>query len=373
MKRTTWILAAAAVGALEPLASAVEPADAAAGEERADVALEERAAGAAPERLGDTGLYADAASRTLHPDVVTFVPQYPLWSDGATKRRFLRLPKGASIDASDPDHWVFPVGTKLWKEFSFGRRVETRYMERLADGSWRFDAYVWSEDGTDAVRMPEGGVRGAVEIRPGLRHDVPGVLDCKACHEGPRSPVLGVTALQLSPDRDPNAPHAEPLQPGDVDLPELVGRGLVRGLPAELLASPPRIPARTPRERAVLGYLAANCAGCHSAKGPLASLGMFLEQGARSGSAGGPLPTAVGAPSEFRPPGSGPTPLRIDPGAPGASVLLRRMASRSPLVQMPPLGTHAVDEEAVALVRAWIEDLSREPTKRSNPRVAVTR
>jgi hypothetical protein len=44
---------------------------------------------------------------------------------------------------------------------------------------------------------------------------------------------------------------------------------------------------------------------------------------------------------------------------------------------MPPLGTHAVDEEAVALVRAWIEeDLSPErpdPARRRNPRVAATR
>jgi len=36
------------------------------------------------------------------------------------KRRWLRLPTGTAIDKSDPDHWQFPVGTQLWKQFSRG-------------------------------------------------------------------------------------------------------------------------------------------------------------------------------------------------------------------------------------------------------------
>jgi hypothetical protein len=35
------------------------------------------------------------------------------------------------------------------------------------------------------------------------------------------------------------------------------------------------------------------------------------------------------------------------------------MASRNPLVQMPPLGTQLVDEEALRLIKQWIaEDLT---------------
>ena len=44
----------------------------------------------------------------------------------------------------------------------------------------------------------------------------------------------------------------------------------------------------------------------------------------------------------------------IAPGNPDASVILRRMQSRNPLVQMPPLGTLAADRDAIALIRAWI-------------------
>ncbi|MCA8978579.1 MAG: hypothetical protein KDC14_01040, partial [Planctomycetes bacterium] len=110
---------------------------------------------ALPQLLSETGLYAEVAGKRVAADVVAFEPQYPLWSDGATKRRWIRLPEGGAVDAHDPDDWRFPVGTRLWKEFSLGRRVETRYMEKLADGGWRRLVFVWDADESDARLAPE--------------------------------------------------------------------------------------------------------------------------------------------------------------------------------------------------------------------------
>ena len=45
-------------------------------------------------------------------DSIEFTPRYPLWSDGMSKRRWLHVPPGASIDKSDPDAWEFPRGTR---------------------------------------------------------------------------------------------------------------------------------------------------------------------------------------------------------------------------------------------------------------------
>src|SRR5262245_41272255 len=82
----------------------------------------------APARLSQTGLYADIGAKALSPDVRGFNPQYPLWSDGLQKSRWIHLPPGTKIDTSDPDRFIFPRGTKLWKEFrANGRLVETRY------------------------------------------------------------------------------------------------------------------------------------------------------------------------------------------------------------------------------------------------------
>ena len=305
------------------------------------------------QRLSETGLYADVATRRVAAGNLAYSPQYPLWTDGAAKRRFIRLPEGASIDASDPDAWVFPAGTKLWKEFAFGGRpVETRYIERGPDGRWVFAAYVWAEDGSDAFLAPERGLRGVAEVGPGLRHDVPGRDDCLACHEGNATPVLGFGALQLSPDRDPLAPHAEPA--GDLDLGVLVKRGLLRGLPARLLASPPRVAAAAPEARAALGYLHGNCAMCHNAAGPLAELGLDLEQRVAAPSAG--LAEALAEPTRlFQVPGvAAGRSLRLAPGDPEHSAIVARLGSRRPSAQMPPLGTKLVDEEAVRLVSRWI-------------------
>ena len=57
-----------------------------------------------PTRLSETGLYADASTLTVDPRNRPFAPQYPLWSDDATKRRWVRLPDGAAIDARNIDH-----------------------------------------------------------------------------------------------------------------------------------------------------------------------------------------------------------------------------------------------------------------------------
>ena len=309
-----------------------------------------------PARLADTGLYSDFASRTVDPRNIPFAPQYPLWSDGASKRRWIFLPPGSAIDARDPEEWKFPVGTKFWKEFSWSRRVETRYLERTAEG-WRYAAYAWREDESDAVLADEGGVLTTQEVAPGRRHTIPSVADCINCHRGGRAEILGFGALQLSPDRDPLAPHREPLDPGMPTLPTLVERRLVRGLPRELVERPPRIAASTPAGRAAMGYLHANCSICHDSAGPVASLGLDLRHrlDART-AADEPGARAIGRASKFQIPGvpRGKS-VWIDPGAPATSAVLMRMASRDPNVQMPPLGTHVVDEEAVGLVREWIE------------------
>ena len=62
-----------------------------------------------------------------------------------------------------------------------------------------------------------------------------------------------------------------------VDLKTLAARGLVRGLPARVTATPPRIVAATPTARAALGYLHGNCGGCHTGAGELRVAGLRPE------------------------------------------------------------------------------------------------
>ena len=316
-----------------------------------------QAATGAPETLQDTGLYSDFAALQVDETHLAFSPQYPLWTDGAAKRRWMSLPPGSAIDASDPDAWAFPVGTRLWKEFSFnGRRVETRFMERRPDG-WLYAAYAWSADGRAAQRVSARGRRGAYPLEGGRSHAIPGVTDCKVCHQGGRSEVLGFSAVQLSPQRDPGALHADP---SDVDLTVLIERGLLVGLPDALRVAPPAIDAASPLERAALGYLHGNCGHCHNEQGPLANVGLFLRQPA--GAAGRAIASTVNHPTKKPLPGQSEAALRIEPGHADRSALMQRIASRSPALQMPPLGTELADRQAVDLLRRWIEQSEPVPT-----------
>ncbi|MFN8010396.1 MAG: hypothetical protein U0P81_03230 [Holophagaceae bacterium] len=319
---------------------------------------------APPEQLSATGLYADPAKLVVDPANRPYSPQYPLWSDGAQKARWIRLPEGGRIDASNPDAWVFPPGTKLWKEFTFaGRKVETRLMWRAPSGSWKYATYVWNASQTEARLAPEDGLKHHASLGDGLAHSIPAVKDCRTCHENGGPEVLGFNALQLSPDRDPLAPHGEPWKPGMLDLSTLLAEGTLQHAPAAWAERPPKVPARTPRERAVLGYLAANCANCHpGSSGVLARLGLDFR-----------VPSRVADPlalpwRESTLDVSGKTTVpdapegetrRLRPGAPDHSLVTFRMASRRPARQMPPVGSVKPDEVALALLRAWIaEDLA---------------
>jgi hypothetical protein len=324
----------------------------------AAVARKGRSPRAPPALLQDTGLYTDFGQRLVDSRHLEFSPQYPLWSDGAVKRRWVSLPPGKAIDGSNPDVWVFPVGTRFWKEFSFGgRRIETRFIERQPDGSWLYATYAWSQDESEAHLVSEKGKAGACELGGGRWHLIPSLNDCKACHQGHPSEVLGFGALQLSPDRDPNAVHGEPLPAPGVDLRYLVKNKLLKRFPRALLEKPPRISAATPVERAALGYLHGNCGHCHNDVGSLKNLEFALRH-VMSDSPSAPeraIATAVGRKIRARAPGQTEDALlRVEPRHPERSLLMQRMSSRYAALQMPPLGTVILDEEAIALVSRWI-------------------
>ncbi|MGE0451190.1 MAG: hypothetical protein AB7Q29_16580 [Vicinamibacterales bacterium] len=309
-----------------------------------------------PERLSQTGLFMTGAP-AIDPRNRSYAPQYPLWTDGARKSRWVRLPSGGRIDARRADAWGFPVGTRFWKEFAFrGRRIETRMLWRSTPNTWTFAAYVWNDAQTDAVLAPADGVRDVVEIAPGKRHTVPSRDDCRTCHDTGATPVLGFTALQLSDDRDPAAPHGEALAPGMLTLRRLIDDHLLDPMDPRLAIERPHIPG-DPDTRAALGYLTANCGYCHNERSDLATVQFPLSMPAFASPAelARTLSTLAPRSTKWDAPGSAPgtTPL-VKPGSPELSALVARMRSRRPSSQMPPLGSSIVDTAGVELVSSWI-------------------
>ena len=322
------------------------------------------AAPVAPRLLSQTGLYADAVKLKIDPRNKTFSPQYPLWSDGATKRRWVRLPEGSLINVSDLANWELPVGTRFWKEFSLkGRKVETRFLWQVKRDQWVFASYAWNEAQTDAVLASESGMSNIAEVENGRRHSIPSVSECRACHDSKRTEILGFTALQLSDDRDPGALHAEPLTSDMVTLKTLSDANLLTPARPELVSNPPRIDG-SPVTRTALGYLSTNCGNCHNTASSIASLGLDLRHTVKRTANRAPgaaqcapaLATTVGKRGHWVVPEAQEESRIINPGHPESSALVRRMKSRHAMSQMPPIGTVVADRQAVDLITSWVRD-----------------
>jgi hypothetical protein len=280
-----------------------------------------------PARLSQTGLYKDIAAKILASDLVELTPQYVLWSDGADKMRWFRLPPGTTIDSSDMDHWLLPVGTKLFKEFALeGKRLETRLIWRVADTGNRekdtlVGSFVWNDAETEAVLAKDG----ARNIR-GTQHDAPDVDACWRCHIGEPGGALGLSALQI----------------GDVSaLPLSVQPGATFAAP-----------------HPALGYLHANCGHCHNPSGGAwsdSSMVLRLGVDERDAQTTQIVQTSVGVSLEqwvgrgFE--------YRVVAGDPDQSAAFYRATQRTMNVQMPPLATEKTDDAGLALLRAWIDSL----------------
>ncbi|MCB0403555.1 MAG: hypothetical protein KDD51_02135 [Bdellovibrionales bacterium] len=314
--------------------------------------------------LSETGLYLNFESKQVHPANRFYAPQYPLWTDGAEKKRWIYVPPGQTIKTqgleADINHWAFPVGTKLWKEFAFYgegglRRVETRLIEKVSTSEWEFGSYVWNADESDAVLAPSSGLANHFPISPGVFHDIPGGADCRACHRRGGDPVLGFDALQLSTDRDP---LSIPSHSVGLDLLVLAREGLIDREETELDPAP-RIHSVTGEGRVSMGYFHGNCGHCHNPQGSASWTNLWLRHDvtSTSESTAPAFLTAVNQPTLFfQIPGVDQS-FRLRGGSPDHSAAIYRMESLD-FNRMPPIGSKVIDNIAVEKIREWVGQLS---------------
>jgi hypothetical protein len=295
---------------------------------------------APPQLLSQTGLY-QADMTTLAAGVEEFTPQFALWSDGAEKHRWFSLPADATIDTTDMDFWTYPVGTKLWKEFTRdGVRVETRLLEKRPNGTWWMMAYQWNEAQTDAEARPAG-----LKDASGTQHDIPSQDECSACHGKMKDVSLGFTAIQLS--------HTG----SGLKLTDLISRGALSAPPAGAFTVP-----GTDTDKAALGYLHANCGICHNKQSPLINARTNMQLWLLTDQLGSvevtpAYTTAVNKPVSPTFEAAPGTTNRITAGDTATSGVFVRMNNRGGVYQMPPLGSEVVDTTGVAAIEAWINGL----------------
>jgi hypothetical protein len=300
-----------------------------------------------PETLSELGLYPMLPDRSVVADVaIAYTPAWPLWSNGSDKHRFLVLPPGTAVDTSDPDRWVFPVGTVLLKTFAYAsepdahgcaRPVETRVLRKTDPATWDYAAYGWDPDGLDGPRLdiaepvpidvdgPEGP----------LVHHVPARIECRSCHESAIGEVLGFERLQLSAPGDDGAPSR---------LVALTQVGILDTSNDPVLVEHP-----DDTTRHVLGMLTGNCVHCHNGSGgPSSSFDLRHDVA---------LANTIDVPTDSSASASG---TRIVPGDPASSILFLAVSGEGDdpeISAMPPTGVDRRDAESIERLRAFILQL----------------
>ena len=344
-------------------------------------------AAAFPTTLRATGLFADTATQTPMPGVLSFEIQAEAWADHATARRHIGVPDGGQIEFFSPRRQVpgsmfsrtlfFPADTVLAKTFFMemergkpetSRPIETQLLH--FDGShWHGYTYAWNDAGTDADLVAAEGKQVPLVIRDaaapgGVREQTWrffGRNECLRCHNYWAENTLAFTVPQINRDVVVDGVRRNQLQsfresgfikdmviePNLDDNPFATATrpGPTESLPR--LADPNDSSASL--EARARAYLHVNCASCHRFGGgsvPHLHLNSDLPLGDVK---------AVG----MRPSQGGfgiPEPQVIAAGDPFRSTLLYRMSTVGP-GRMPHIGSEIVDDRGLALIHDWIARL----------------
>ncbi|MDP7275863.1 MAG: PQQ-dependent sugar dehydrogenase [Planctomycetaceae bacterium] len=370
-----------------------------------------------PRKLSQTGLFASVKGHRVHPAVIPYSVNAPLWSDGAVKHRYIAMTVtrdkqrkpvvGAISPGGDTRGWTFPDGTVLVKSFSLvldvdgkprDRWVETRLLYR-EQGEWVGYSYEWNREQTEATLVDAQGrdrefvVAGPKGSFMKLPYHFPARAECMVCHSRAAQYVLGLTTVQMNRDHVHGGVAVNQLSllknlgilPLDTRA-ELaaryqkklkakgLGEAAVKKTLADYqvqleagrvlsgtLASKPHLVSPYQEgpelELRVRSYLHANCAQCHVGAGGGNSQ---MDLDFAKPIAGGKVIDALPVHDKFKIPNA----RIVAPGDPGRSVLLKRIARRG-RGQMPQLATVRLDHRAVDLVTRWIKALPAKPAAKA--------
>ncbi|MDR3714850.1 MAG: SO2930 family diheme c-type cytochrome [Puia sp.] len=328
------------------------------------------------EKLSEYGFFVNKLSDLQPaPGVLPYELVTPLFTDYAVKDRFIVLPAGQTIRYTAQGVLDFPDSTILVKNFAYRNPsnqkilIETRLLVKdPQDKRWEVMDYLWKEDQSDAIRHITGA-RIPITLlddrgdRISTIYQVPNTNDCKRCHInndvltpiGPKARNLNFVRARAE-----TGPGRGGVNREDTGFNQLViwaKQGRLSGLPA--IGQVERLPGWKDSLHFSVGqraraYLDVNCAHCHTRGGDAYNTGLFLEYQQTDPEHIGILKAPVSAGG-----GAGGLNYDIIPGDATHSILAYRMNSTEPGTAMPELARTVIHQEAVALIRNWIDQLPR--------------
>ena len=279
-----------------------------------------------------------------------------LWSDFLYKKRHFYVPDGQSMSLSSGS-LSYPDGVVFIKDFylrevlsenaahpdSGLRILETRFLFKK-NSSWQFITYKWNEDETNAHPLPRGEVVDPISYwdnqNSGLhqmKHTFPSQNQCTQCHLSDNE-VLGFIPAQIHKENQ---------------LQDFIAQNKIQGSVNNIHTWASIFDITEGIQHRSRSYLAANCAHCHSPNG--------MNKGATFSIVDFTY-TSIDQPLNY-------DSLQSDiPGEDYSRVLFTKRPERSSLIyrmnertveadQMPPLGTHKKDIDAIDIITQWIDSL----------------
>ncbi len=318
-----------------------------------------------PKKLSAWRLFTgNAADLKPNRGVVPYDLNTTLFTDYATKRRFVWMPKGQAAVYKAGDTFEFPSGTILVKTFSYSdaalggkeRLIETRLLVH-GDGAWFPLPYVWNKEQTEALLdmnadPVEVNWKNAAASPYDIHYAIPNANQCRECHDQNKiTAPIGPKARNLN--RDFAYPEGRFNQ-----LAYWTTIGYLEGAPQSRSVAPEPIwddPQTGTLEARARAYLEVNCAHCHSPNGSASNTGLYLSDLRTD-------PTSLGFCKTPVATGKASADMLFDAvrGHPETSILVHRMASDEPKIMMPEIGRTLVHKEGVELIRQWLASLQGE-------------
>jgi uncharacterized repeat protein (TIGR03806 family) len=339
-------------------------------------------------KLSDYNLFQDQTDPTAGPNAggVPYDLSVALFTDYASKYRYVFIPEGSAASYSEAEVMDFPVGSVLVKTFAMPENtafrdgaellIETRLLIHRQNG-WVALPYYWDpeDNGDDASLAPLGeDIANMTTSHNGVDLDftysVPDWTACTSCHtrlsEGESTFMpIGPKARFLNKDFTYDDSQVAN------QLTYWAEGGILTGLPDDMssimkaTSFDDSIVASNLSDEALndtaKAYLDINCAHCHRNEltlgegfsGPAGSSGLQVEYNRPYADD----PTKFGTCKVAVAGGDDDYPFDVIPQDSGNSYLLFRMNTNDSRHRMPELGRATIHDEGVALIRAWIDSL----------------
>jgi uncharacterized repeat protein (TIGR03806 family) len=328
--------------------------------------------GSLPPLLSQTGVFSNTPSMTPTNNLIPYIPNTPLWSDGAVKTRYLAVPNDGGITMTNEQivfkptgSWTFPAGTVFVKTFQLNtdtsnsnvlHRLETRLLVRDINGAVYGVTYKWRPDNSDADLLTSSLFENIlITNATGISTQTwyyPSPADCLQCHTPVANYVLGVNSRQLNGNESYPTTGVT-----DNQLRTLNRLGLFN--PAfdeasitnyEKLSALNNLSASF-QERA-RSYLDANCAQCHQPGGSGITFDARYDTPLPAQNLTN-YPAAVSLGYDHA--------QIIAPQDIWRSMIYQRMNTTNSTYKMPNLARNLIDTNALAVLISWINSLPGTP------------